>query len=292
MFRRIGALAAVAALAACSGPFVLDEGGDPPSPTTSPAASPGSSPSKTTPQQADSLAADLTADLEAVIQRHPDSQIAIALTAVGSHERARVVGEAPAIVAWSTIKVPLSLAAVREDGADKAAPDVTDALTISDNAAAQRLWESLGTGSQAAAAVETQLGRGGDERTTVPTEVSVPGYSAFGQTTWRLRDQAAFTASLPCLTGSATVVDAMGRVAQGQSWGLGGFDGARFKGGWGPTPQGYVVRQLGILPGAKGATAAAVQVRTGTHDEGTAILDEVAGVLGEHAEHLPVGSCG
>ena len=44
---------------------------------------------------------------------------------------------------------------------------------------------------------------GGPTRTEVPAEVTVPGYSAFGQSTWRLADQATFVAALPCLRGAA-----------------------------------------------------------------------------------------
>src|SRR5699024_6383971 len=147
-------------------------------------------------------------------------------------------------------------------------------------------------GPEAARSVEQQLRRTGDDRTRVPGEVTAPGHSAPGQTMWRLPDQTTFAAQLPCRPGSSTVTDAMGRVADGQRWGLGQLDGARFKGGWGETPDGYVVRQLGVVPGTKGEqTAVTIQVRTGTHEQGTAIADEVAGVVGEHSGDLPTGSC-
>lgn len=231
----------------------------------------------------------LVSDLEHVATAHPDAEVAVALSPVGGEKRPRVVGEAPALVAWSTIKVPLSLAVIRAGQSHPA--DIDAALTASDNEAARRLWEGLGPGAQASQAVQEQLRRGGDERTSIPTEVTVPGYSAFGQATWHLRDQAAFTSSLPCLSGSRTVTDAMARVVDGQRWGLGSIDGARFKGGWGPTPEGYVVRQLGLIPGTKGESAAALQVRTGTYEQGTAIADEIADVLRRHGRDLPTGSC-
>lgn len=275
------------AVAACSPP-----GGAEPSPSQT-ATTPSSTPSSTAPPTAGAnpkaLDSSLVADLEEVLRAHDGAEVSLALAAVGSHERPRVVGDAPPLVAWSTIKVPLALAVLHSGHG--AAADVDAALTASDNAAAQRLWDSLGAGSAASDAVEAELRRGGDSRTQVPPEVTVPGYSAFGQSTWRLADQARFTAGLPCLRGSSPVTDAMGRVIGGQQWGLGGIEDARLKGGWGPTPAGYVVRQLGIVPGAKGGTAAAVQVRTGTHEQGTAIMDEVAAVLGRHTDDLPAGSC-
>ncbi len=236
-----------------------------------------------------SLDRGLVTDLERVATAHPDAEVSVALAPVGGQEQPQVVGEAPGLVSWSTIKVPLSLAVIRAGQSHPA--DIDAALTASDNEAARRLWEGLGAGAPASQAVQQQLRRGGDERTRIPTVATVPGYSPFGQATWHLRDQATFTSLLPCLSGATSVTDAMGRVADGQRWGLGGIDGARFKGGWGPTPEGYVVRQLGLLPGTKGEGAAALQVRTGTYEQGTAIADEIADVLRRHGRDLPTGSC-
>ena len=215
-----------------------------------------------------------------------------AIAPVGGSGRVDVLGDPPTLVAWSTIKVPLSLAVTRSGGGEAAAPDLEAALTASDNAAAARLWESLGDGEEAASAVQSQLRRGGDPRTRVPPQVTVPGYSPFGQAKWRLADQARFAAVLPCLPGSEPVTEAMGRVVDGQRWGLGSIADARFKGGWGPTPSGYVVRQMGLVPGTKGGTAVAVQARTGTYEQGTAVLTEIARVLREHVGDLPTGACG
>lgn len=231
----------------------------------------------------------LVSDLEQVVTAHPDAEVSVALAPVGGRQRPQVVGKRTDLIAWSTIKVPVSLAVIGRGPSHGA--DVDAALTISDNAAAERLWQSLGSGTEASHAVQRQLRRGGDSNTRVPGEVTSPGHSAPGQTVWRLSDQTAFTSKLPCLTGSSAVTDAMGRVSGEQRWGLGGIDGARFKGGWGDTPDGYIVRQLGVLPGAKGETAATVQVRTVTHEQGTAIADEIAEVLRRHHDDLPTGSC-
>ena len=279
MLRRGVAALAVVALAGCA----TAEQAPSPSPAT-PSSSSTSDPSRPEP-----LDADLVADLQQVRRAHEGAEVAVALTPVGSDAGPDVVGKAPTLVAWSTIKVPLALAVTRSG--DGASEDVEVALSASDNAAAERLWEDLGSGSEAADAVEEELRRGGDERTRVRAEITVPGASPFGQTRWRLADQTAYAAHLPCLPGSDAVLDPMGRVIEGQRWGLGGIGGSRIKGGWGSTPDGYVVRQVGLLPGAKGKTAAAVQVRAGTYEEGTAILDEVAEVLRDHRGDLPVGTC-
>src|SRR4051794_29666211 len=62
-------------------------------------------------------------------------------------------------VAWSTSKVPLAIAALRA-AREAAEPYVTEAISRSDNAAAERLWSMLGPPAAAAVAVEAVL-RGG-----------------------------------------------------------------------------------------------------------------------------------
>lgn len=234
---------------------------------------------------------ELARSVAKVARAHPEADITLAHAPVGARGPVEVHGDPTTLVAWSTIKVPLALAAIRSaDGGDWSG-DVERALTASDNAAADSLWQRLGAGEAAAGAIETQLRRGHDTRTEVPAEVTVPGYSAFGQSRWRLTDQTRFTAALPCLTGSSSVTEAMGRVVDGQRWGLGTIPGARFKGGWGSTPEGYVVRQLGIVPGTKGDLAVTLQVRTGTHEEGTAIADELARSVRLHRGTLEAGRC-
>lgn len=291
--RLVGLLVLATLLTGCSGTEGSDENtgsstsASPEESATSDSASASAATSR--PTASKDLDDRLVSDLEAVVTAHPEARIAVALSPVGGGERPHVVGDEADLVAWSTIKVPLSLAVI--DSGQSHPNDIRAALTISDNAAADRLWTSLGTGAEASNAVEGILRRGGDQGTRVPSEVTSPGHSAFGQAIWRLPDQAAFTAKLPCLPGSSGVTTTMGQVSADQRWGLGQIEGARLKGGWGDTPDGYVVRQLGLVPGAKGETAATVQVRARSHAEGTGIADELAGVLEEHSADLPTGSC-
>jgi hypothetical protein len=280
----LGAL--VALTTACTGSSDGSAGTTSPRVSTSTASpSPSTSPRTARPSKA------LARSLGRVIGDHPEADIAVAWAPVGTEGGVQVVGDAQPLVAWSTIKVPLALAVVRAGHGQQMGPDIDRALTASDNEAAARLWADLGSGHRAAKAVEVQLQRGRDRRTGVPPTVTVAGYSPFGQSTWRLTDQTRFTAALPCLAGSTSITQAMGRVADGQRWGLGGIDGARYKGGWGPTPGGYVVRQLGIVTGAKGATAVTLQVRAGNHQEGIAVADELVEALRSHRGDLPTGHC-
>lgn len=258
--------------------------------SSSSAATTGSAARESYPGTTDRPPSGLTRDLRRVLDQHEELETSVAVLPVGGDDP-QVVGEAPTLVAWSTIKVPLALAIQRAGLGEEAAADVEAAITVSDNEAAADLWERLGSGRAASDATEAQLRRGGDEDTEVPPEVTVAGFSPFGQSRWSLADQATFTASLPCLAGSTEVTSAMSRVVPGQGWGLGTIEGARFKGGWGPTPDGYVIRQLGIIPGAKGDTAIALQVRGGDHAADTEVASELAAVLREHSGQLPTGSC-
>lgn len=274
----------VVATGACGAPEGPSSAASSSSSTPSTSVTSKASPTSTKPS------AGLARDVRRVVANHPDADIALAYAPVGGGVPV-VVGDAPPLVAWSTIKVPLALAVVRAGDGERLSTDITSALTASDNEAAARLWESLGDGASASGAVEEQLRRGGDRRTGVPSRVVVEGYSPFGQATWRLTDQTRMTSALPCLSGSRPVTTAMGQVVDGQRWGLGGIAGARYKGGWGSTPEGYVVRQLGIVPGEGGRTAVTLQVRTGTHAQGTAIADQLAQVVRRHRDELPAGAC-
>jgi hypothetical protein len=159
---------------------------------------------------------------------------------------------------WSTVKVPLAVAAVAKA---QGQPDASVqrlmrlALTASDNAAAEQLWASLGEPHTAAAQVQSVLRSGGDGSTIVQSQRVRPGFTAFGQTNWPLANQSAFVAKLPCISYSADVLALMGEVESDQRWGIGAVGlPAQFKGGWGPgLAGGYLVRQMGIVTLANGS---------------------------------------
>ena len=87
----------------------------------------------------------------------------------------------------------------------------------------------------------------------------------------------------------------MGEVEPSQTWGIGGIPGSEFKGGWGPSPSGkYLVRQIGVLttPNGNIAVATAAEPESGSFDDGTQDLGEVAKWLTDHLTALPAGQCG
>lgn len=206
-------------------------------------------------------------------------------------------------VAWSTSKVPVAVAALRavDDGtsvsnAATVQGNVTSAITASDNAAAQALWDSLGDPTTAGRKVEDVLRDGGDTATTVQTQVVRDGFTSFGQTLWSTEGQVRFAGGLSCLDGAQPVLAAMGQIAAGQDYGLGRLTGARYKGGWGPDTTGaYQVRQFGLVPGADGTlvpVAVAVTSPDGSYESGSAalsaIVDQLGGTLGA-AHGVPSG---
>lgn len=152
--------------------------------------------------------------------------------------------------AWSTIKVPIVLAAVDAD-ADLADSDLVEAtLRWSDNDTAWTLWKTLGsTPEERAAAVEDVLVASGDTATKVKIAPNEP----YGATQWSLRHQARFMSNLRCLDNADAVLNYMGDVIDEQRWGLGELKNAEFKGGWGPDDDGtYQARQMGIVPVSDG----------------------------------------
>ncbi|MEV0245824.1 hypothetical protein AB0H76_04440 [Nocardia sp. NPDC050712] len=195
--------------------------------------------------------------------------------------------------AWSTMKVPLTLAAVRRNPAN-AGYNGTTAITQSDNAAADALWQALGGAQEAAKAVEAVLREGGDTKTVVPATRTRAEHSSFGQAEWSLAEQVRFASTLPCLPQASTVLNMMAQIIPAHRWGLGAFSGAEFKGGWGPDASGsYLVRQFGVLDTEVGqiAVAFAAQPDSGAFNDGMAALDKMAALLSQHLDELAGGKC-
>ncbi|WP_245660396.1 hypothetical protein [Nocardia kruczakiae] len=234
-----------------------------------------------------SLAADFTA-----LRPSLDGRAGMAIMPVGGQRTAQM-GDWTTGPSWSTMKVPLTLAVLRTNG-NTSTYQMSAAITESDNSAADGLWQALGTPDAAAKAVQSVLREGGDTTTTVPATRSRAEYSAFGQADWSLADQVRWASRLPCLPDADTVTTLMGKVVWGQQWGLGHLDNTRFKGGWGPDPSGnYLVRQFGLLttPNGDVAISLAAQATSGTFDDGTQILNKMAGLITKHLDDLPAGHC-
>lgn len=234
----------------------------------------------------------LSADF-ANLQQRLDAEIGVALSPVGGTAPPVLLGSWSTGPAWSTMKVPVMMAALRAPDSREVTPEMIAAITQSDNAAAEAVWTSLGGASTAARKVEAVLAEFGDT-TVVQHEKVRPEYSAFGQTDWSLAHQSRFLSAAACDSRSDPVLALMGAVAPDQIWGLGAIPGTKFKGGWGPSVSGeYLVRQIALIPTPSGLSAVAVaaQPNSGSYEDGIANLTEVSNWLMAHNAALPSGRC-
>lgn len=166
--------------------------------------------------------------------------------------------------AWSTIKVPIA-GAVEEklrhaEAHGQPAPraameaDMDAAIHYSDNDAAFRLWMYVGDGSDRTAAykVRDYMHRVGDP-TNAAKQFEDGVYIGFGAIKWKLTDQVKFMDGFRCMNGSDKVLTRMEHIIPEHKYGLAKINGAQFKGGWGPEPDGrFIYRQLGLVPGPNG----------------------------------------
>ena len=187
-----------------------------------------------------------------------------------------LLGSAPQETAWSTIKVPLAIAAVSRGPTEQTWRQVESAITRSDNEAALELWTALGPPEEAARAVDEVLAAyGSAEARTEHLDVRPP-FSSFGQTVWSTPSQARFAGALACVPESSAagrVRTQMGLVLPEHRWGIGVLEAAHLKGGWGPEPGGaYVLRQLGDgqVAGQRYALALTARSATGSYAQATA----------------------
>lgn len=214
-------LVALTSVTACSGPT---EVASKPSP-------------KESPRPDESANYDVRAALRKVVTEVESEFDVRAGVSVADREgtvNAGLRGEEPA---WSTVKVPIAIAALR----DGASPELVDlAIKESDNDAAYALWSHVRwTEGDAGSAVTELLKEYGSTG-----EFEEP----FGYSTWLLEDQAEFGAHLPCIPEAEQVYDAMDDIVEWQDNGLDKLPNTRAKGGWGLSEydNGYTHRQIGV----------------------------------------------
>ncbi|OBF88050.1 hypothetical protein A5791_18760 [Mycobacterium sp. 852002-51163_SCH5372311] len=189
-------------------------------------------------------------------------------------------------VAWSTIKVPLAIAALRNDrwGANDL---VVRAITKSDNGAAEKLWAGLGEPAQAARRVQAIIEESLDAATVVESQRVRPGFTAFGQTQWPLDQQARFALQLPGIAEADTVIELLCRLTAKQCWGL-AARGIPAKGGWGPgsTARTYLVRQFGLAATESGNVGVALAVEARTFKAGIDVINQLTDWLVDNLPEL------
>ncbi|GAA4401040.1 hypothetical protein [Tsukamurella soli] len=219
----------------------------------------------------------------AAVQRAAGAPIGVAI-APGGGRAAIVLGDDGGGSAWSTIKVPIAVAAEQRFGSSLSA-DMSAAIVHSDNAAAERLWAALGTGSRAAAAVQRVIRAGGDGATVVDAE------NGWGLTPWTNANEATFAAHLACIRGAGPVMALMRGVDGTQRWGAATLPGAAVKGGWSPSGGRYVVRQMAVISTPTGQAGVSMSTVAPTFTAGTRVLDRVGAWLRANQAQLPGGHC-
>lgn len=201
------------------------------------------------------------------LARSLPATVGVAIASAG--ERPVSLGAWSSGVAWSTIKVPLAIAARAADNADL----VFKTITQSDNTAAEDLWSQLG--DQAPRRVQSVIRAAGDPTTIVESRRLRAEYTPFGQTRWSLADQAQFAAGLPQVPGAAEVIDLMRTLRADHRWGL-AANGLAAKGGWGPGLAGdYLVRQFAIVSPGMGVALAA-EVGDGGYEAGVEVINAMS----------------
>ncbi|QYH20066.1 hypothetical protein JKI95_03350 [Corynebacterium aquatimens] len=217
--------------------------------------------------------AELDQLVRAVEARH-GGRASISVAGVEGHLTA---GDNRPVGAYSTMKVPSAIAALRKDPGTY--PDARAAVTRSDNDAAHRL-NNVVSGRDLADVI-AQAG----SRTT-----NSAGWRM--DTLWTTADQAQFASGVRCVPGHEPVLAMMGEIVPDQRWGLGRIPGARFKGGWADSPDGFVARQFGLIPGPHGDVAVAITaVNRGGYQASVATLNELADGIARQSGDLPRARC-
>lgn len=288
--RRSGARAAagLALAVAMTASGCAGGAGTTPSPsTTSPSPSRTRSPSPTpTPTPRPSLQAQLSSLVKQA------SPVSLQVVVSGAGSSMVSVGSVATPTAWSTIKVPIAIAALQNGSAKM--DDVEQAITISDNDAAIRLWNGLGSGEGAADDVQALLAAHGDPHTVVLPDPKVNADEHFGSTRWQAGDQAQFANWLACTTdrSAVTVRSYMSKIDPSQQFGLASIHPSMVKAGWGGEDSGqYTVRQMGVLPHGGGYTVVTFIAQGPSEASVESTVDVVGKWFSARTSQLPVRRC-
>ena len=200
-------------------------------PETEKASAPATAPSAPNP---DSVRTQLDRAVEKTARKY-HAKVGVAISAGNDTIAVGDKGKGPV---WSTIKVPIAIAALK-DGADKSLVDL--AIKESDNDAAYSLWSQVqwheGSADKAVEELLEDYGSHADIHDT-----------AFGYSTWSLKDQAVFGAELPCIEEADYVHKVLKDIVSWQKIGLSKEERTRAKSGWGldEDENEYTYRQFGV----------------------------------------------
>ena len=259
------ALLCAASLCACA---TTPEAPTPkPEPETSVSASKGA-------ERVRGLNLDGLSDAAKDIETNTNTQVGVAVYDGETDVYAGSVGVMPA---WSTIKVPIAVAAQEYcEYDDETLQDLTSAsIEWSDNDSATSLWTCIGPDEEASRIVGEEISKGG-------MSVEVEPY--FGTTPWPVPAQARYAHHLGSLPDNHPVITEMHKIDPEHSYGLGTIDGLPFKGGWSDADDGsWHSRQLGFTTVDDKIYGIAIAARSvdGSEADCQEALGEIAGFLGD-----------
>ena len=253
------------------------------------------------------FAHDATSSFQSLASSLP-GRIELAAAPLGAGQ-SEVLGGDEAAHGWSTTKVPVLVSLLRARGSGGLTSQeqawAQSAITESNNESVLSLFGDLerlkGGLDGASAYMEGVLRMSGDSDTVVATAPPPAGaVTTFGQTEWAPGEAVKFfrALALGCLLRSnqtSFVLNLMEHIEPGESWGLGsaGFSSVAFKGGWGPEPSGYLVRQSGIIdPGSSSGAVVAIVAFAPSFGAGTEMLTRTAAWLAHHLVLSPRASGG
>ncbi|UIZ92191.1 hypothetical protein JZY91_11225 [Corynebacterium sp. CNCTC7651] len=186
-------------------------------------------------------------------------------------------GSIASLPAWSTIKIPISFAALRhcDYNEDYLEDLISAAIEISDNDATDLLWACLQEPGGAEMLVRREIG----------SRVDV----AWGRTPWPFATQARYAWELSQRDDleDNVIIGHMRHIDKEQTWGLGNL-GIPFKGGWGDVDAdgSWQSRQMGFgkLGGVTYGIAIGAVSKDGSFQATTDALDALAKVLASFNE--------
>lgn len=267
----VPALVAAAALLTACGPAT----------SASPAVTVTAAPTTTDDGSAQAFAAAFD---EALPDLVPYVGLAVAPTGGG---RVLSAGGLSAEPALGTVSVPLALAAGRL-GDDALAPTVR-ASARGDVPAALEVWNRLGGGAIAAAAVQEVVSSPAGGTPLVSQETYAEGEVPSSATVWEVAEAASFAADLPCQAGGELVLTGMREAADSR---------------WHATRVGTTVtavasdggearvRELGVLgQGVRSAGVSFVVRLPGGEATAREAAERVSGWLADRVDSLPRGGC-
>ena len=237
------------------------------------------------------------------IEKKTGHKVGVAVAAPGSSDVASAGSWGGR--AWSTINVPLAVAAERLSNSnigsvndpygnhcnyDGISDAIKAAISKSNNCAAWWLWQSVGgDGGSGANSVNAVLRSGGDNSTDVAVSGDGASLTA-SKTIWSLKDQAVFAANLSSVSGSGNIIkDMKTQNANDKKAGLNVFDKSISKGGWG-SGSGAATRQFGLVKMSNGQCVA-VAIGANYYDSSYNVLTKIAKALKDNESELPGGKC-